>query len=722
MTGSATSSGGAPRVRLALAGLDGRSLLVWDNAEDVWEDKAMRGFVNQLPGECQALLTTRRDPEQAMWPTIELRPLPDETMAQLFARLAGSARMKVADPADYNLILPIVDWLQGHPLALNLVIRLLRTRSLRRVWADLRKRPLKGIAAAFSASYGRLTTVQKQLFTRLSVFTIPFEWTAAEALLPGAKEVEEALDVLVQRALLAFDGRRHAYHALLRQYAYEELERREDVRPVHRLAAEYLQVKLTSEGGTPAEGLEEVDQWQKAEEWEQFALSASALVGDLDRLGYWSEIRERLERARTAVQTHLDARADLDADLLNKTAIIAHKSADWDEAIALWEGAAGQYEAAGNAIGQAGVLGNLGNVYTDKGEWNRAIEFYQKALQTMERLGDPRGMAYSYNNLGIIYRVKGEWDRAIEFHRKALQIRERLGGPREMAPILSNLGLVYADKGEWDRAIEFYQESLEIMEQVGDAHGMAQTYTNLGLVYADKGEWDRAIEFYQESLETMKQVGDPHGMSATLDNLGSVYRLKGEWERAIELFEKSLRTRERLGDVHGLAGTYNNLGNVYMRQREWDQAIEFHRKSLQTKERLGDVHGIAQTNNNLGIIYGQKGEWDRAIELYRKSLQTKERLGDVHGMAQTYTNLGSVYRSQGDLERAARYTVQAYLIFVRLGAAEAHQAANQLVDILGSKEAAEAYLKQLLEERRKEARPAHSMRPVANAPPWPPFV
>lgn len=46
-------------------------------------------------------------------------------------------------------------------------------------------------------------------------------------------------------------------------------------------------------------------------------------------------------------------------------------------------------------------------------------------------------------------------------------------------------------------------------------------------------------------------------------------------------------------------------------------------------------------------------------------------------------------------------TVQAYLIFVCLGAAVAQQAAEQLVDILGSVEAAEAYVTQLTEEEEE---------------------
>jgi len=74
---------------------------------------------------------------------------------------------------------------------------------------------------------------------------------------------------------------------------------------------------------------------------EAFARSAGQLVSSLDRLGYWGEIRERLERAREATKKHLGSPPELGAGLLGDLATIAFKSAEWDEAIALWEAAAG---------------------------------------------------------------------------------------------------------------------------------------------------------------------------------------------------------------------------------------------------------------------------------------------------------------------------------------------------------------------------------------------
>jgi tetratricopeptide (TPR) repeat protein len=444
-----------------------------------------------------------------MWSTVEVEPLANAAMTTLLLHLAAAAGVKVGGPADWDAIPRIIGWLQGHPLALTLVVPLMRKRPIHWVWQELQKQPLKGIAAAFDASYRQLKDLQRMLFTRLSVFGIPFELEAAAAVLAGEEGADEALDALDglwQHALLGFDGGHYAYHALVRQYAYARLKEREDEQRVHHLAAEYLDAKLASAGGTAEEALERVDQWEKSGVWERFARSASALVGSLDRMGYWGEIEERLEHALASVRQH-EQTAKLQAVLLGDLGTIAYKSARWD----------------------------------------RAIEFYEQALGTMKQVGDIHGMAQTYNNLGMVYADKGEWDRAIEFYEQSLKVKEQVGDIHGMAQTYNNLGWVYARKGEWDRAIEFYEQSLKVKEQVGDIHGMASTYGNLGSVYARKGEWDRAIEFYERSLAVTEKMGDWVTSANQYVNLAVVYLQTNRPEQAKPLLARAYLIFTKVG-------------------------------------------------------------------------------------------------------------------------------------------------------------------------------
>jgi tetratricopeptide (TPR) repeat protein len=499
------------RVRYALAGLRERCLLIFDNAEDVWESREMRQLVRErLPDNVQALLTTRENPEQAMWPTVELPPLVDAAMTTLFYRLAVAAGVKVGVQADLDVIPDVIGWLHGHPLALMLVVPLMAKRGIRRVWHDLQAQPIKGVEAAFTVSYDRLTTVQQQLFTRLSVFTIAFEWEAAEAVCPGETAIDESLDVLVQRALVSFDGLHYTYHTLLRQYAYARLGEREDTRLVHRLAAVYFDGKRKEEGWTREGVLEEVDQWERAEAWEDFAQRASALVYSLSRLGYWTEIQTRLGRALAAVETHLE-QPELIALLQNGIATMLYKQEEWDRAIASYKQSLAAYERVGDDHGMAATFNNLGLVYADKREWDQAIAYYEKSLEIAERVGDDHGMAQTLNNLGSVYLLKGgEWDRAIAIYEQSLAIYERMGDVRGMGQTFNNLGIVYADYTKYDQAIAYYKKSLEIAEKLGDWDKSANAYANLGTLYLHLDQIIQAKPVLARAYLIFSQIDSPN--------------------------------------------------------------------------------------------------------------------------------------------------------------------------------------------------------------------
>lgn len=640
-------------VRWKLAELSERCLLIWDNAEEVWDNAGVRRFIDSLPTNAQILITTRENPKQLMWPTEKLEPLKNEAMTDLFYRLATTAGVKIGTQADLEAIPPMLRWLQGHPLALILIVDQILWRGVKRVWADLQKEPLPGIDAAFNLSYKRLTKAQRRLFTRLSVFTIPFEWEAAKAILPDQKKVDDLLDVLVQRALLTFDGARYAYHALLRQYAYAKLREMEDSRPVHKLAAEYLQSLAEQRPRTSEEGLEEVDQWEKAEVWENFAHSARTLVGTLDKLGYWGEIQERLERASTSVKIHLGSLPDLAAGLLRTRAALNNRKGNWDEAITLDKEAANLYQTVGDVHNLARTYISLGNDYQSKANWKWAIKFYQHSLDIMEKLGDQFGLAQIYMNLGAIYLDTGEWKRAIEFFEKSSKIMERLEDNHSLAQIYMNLGNVYQKKEDWERAIKFYQQSTDIMERLEDRYRLAQIYANLGILYRRIGKWGQAIEFYQ----------------------------------------KSLVINEELGDKPGVARTYMNLGNVYQEKEDWERAIELYQQSLTIQEGLKDSQGLSQTYMNLGTVYRQKGELRQSVEFYQRSKELLERLEDRYGLALIWVNLGGLYLETDRIEEAKPLLAHAFLVLTKLGSPDANIAIGGLLKACGSLEIAQAYLR-----------------------------
>jgi tetratricopeptide (TPR) repeat protein len=480
-------------------------LLVMDNAAD-------RGQVEALlpPTCCFLLVTSRRRFSIAGMRSLNLDTLAPADARCLLLRIAA----RIGDLADQ--IAQLCGYL---PLALELAASTLAEREdlspadyCRRLQEAQTRLDL--VDASLTLSYDLLSARLQRLWARLAVFAGSFDRPAAAAIWEMEPDpAHDALGDLVRYSLVDWDDEtgRYNLHDLARLFAYDKLRQSEDPRPVHRLAAEHLRAKIADpeEGGTPEEILEEVDQWERAEAWEEMARNASALVGSLDRLGYWAEIQARLERALEAVRPHLEAQPKLAAALLEDLGTVAHKQAEWD----------------------------------------RAIEMYQQSLETKERVGDVHGMAQTFNNLGLVYADKGEWDRAIEMYQQSLETKERVGDVHGMAQTFNNLGLVYADKGEWDRAIEYYEKDLEISERVGDVHGMAYTEGNLGNLYLAQGELDKAEEIFEQTLNVSRSIGDIHSVGLALNALGRVYQRREDKEQAALYFAQAYLIFSQLGST-----------------------------------------------------------------------------------------------------------------------------------------------------------------------------
>lgn len=613
-------------VRAALANLEGPCLLIWDNAESVWDNQDVQQFIRNRPPNCQMLLTTRDNPEETMWKVIEVGPLSRDAMTQLFNQLAHAAGVKIASARDTEAIPSIVDWLKGHPLALSLVVPLAARRGIQRTWNELQRQPLQGIDAAFKISFARLTADQQRLFARLSVFTIPWDWEVAEAMLPGAERVDDSLDVLVQRSLIQFDGLHYTYHALVRQFAYARLQDLEEVQAAHRLAAELLQRRITApdHDATPDQIREEVDQWDKAGDVEQFAERASALRSEVHRLGY-AEVGTRLDRALTRLSEEPDARVDLREKLLDSHASAASFVSRHDE----------------------------------------AIQWYGKLLEILKEQKDELGQARTLHNLGGQHLSKGETDEAVATLRESLAIFERLGDQAGVAMVEASRARVHRQIAQWDEADQHYCRALETYRKIQNLEGEAATLNDMAVLRRAQGKPGEAIDLHKQALGIYEKLDDGQGIGLTLHLMGGTYHSAGMLDEAQTAWRKAQSQMQKLGHLQGEAAEFLNLGALFLEQEQWGQAAEMLGRALDLYKQVGDLWGISSTRGNLALVYEKQGRHDEAFDSLTKVYQAKKSIGDTEGTAEAAFNLGKAHQRRGEIQQALTLFQTAFELFQR---------------------------------------------------------
>jgi len=329
------------------------------------------------------------------------------------------------------------------------------------------------------------------------------------------------------------------------------------------------------------------------------------------------------------------------------------------EAIRKYEEARGLYAAAGERVGEANTLHNIGYVYATLGEKQRALDYYGRALPMRRAAGDRSGEAYTLTNIGAAYDSLGEWQKALDYYNQALPIWKAVGDLLGEAGTLTNIGGLYNSLGEPQKALGYYQHTLGTRRRIGDRVGEAYTLTNIGVSYDTLGEPQRALDYYNQALTLWKAIADRRGEAYALTNIGVAYSGLGERRKALDYLTQALALRRAVGDRNAEASTLNLLGSVYYALGEGQKALDYLTQALALRRAVGDRRGEAHTLNNLGVVYESLGERQRALDYHNQALALRRVVGDRGGEAHTLTSLGVIHYLLGERQKALDYYHQA---------------------------------------------------------------
>ncbi|MCW2890547.1 MAG: hypothetical protein JWO75_36 [Actinomycetia bacterium] len=304
---------------------------------------------------------------------------------------------------------------------------------------------------------------------------------------------------------------------------------------------------------------------------------------------------------------------------------------------------------------------------TDAGQPDDAAQTYRGALAYLQEQPATewtRGsIAVIYHQLGMTAQARGRLDEADDWYCNALAIEEQLGNRPHTASTYHQLGRTAQARGRLDEADDWYRKSLAIEEELGDRPRMAATYGQLGNTALDRGRLDEAEDWYRKSLAISEELGDRPYLAIAYHQLGVTAQNRRRLDEAEDWYRKSLAIEEELGDRPYLAITYHQLGVTAQDRGRLDEAEEWYRESLAISGELGNRPYMAATYHELGRTAQARGRLDEADDWYRKSLAIKEELGDLPGTALTYGQLGLLAEARQQPRQALEWLVRCVALF-----------------------------------------------------------
>ncbi len=118
-----------------------------------------------------------------------------------------------------------------------------------------------------------------------------------------------------------------------------------------------------------------------------------------------------------------------------------------------------------------------------------AMHHHRQALEVCREAGDSLGEAGALNNLGNLYERLGRYGEALAHYREAPALADELRFTKGRAVVLTNLGVVHTRLGDHDQALRDLEEALDIFADPG---GTARALGNLAEVHRLGGRTDEA--------------------------------------------------------------------------------------------------------------------------------------------------------------------------------------------------------------------------------------
>jgi non-specific serine/threonine protein kinase len=525
-------------------------LIVVDNCEHLVE--ACAELVDRLLRRCPGLtvLATSREPlhvdGEVVWkvPTFSLpdegasmrNTIRAESVALFVERAQQAAPRFEITASNAAQVAAICRRLDGLPLAIELAAARVAVLDLASIGEQLddRFRFLTGglrtapqrqrtLRAAVDWSYDLLTTAERQLFDRLSVFGGGFDASGAHAVCVGgsvlATQVLDLLSRLIDKSLvvavdLVAEPRRYRMLETLRAYGLEQLREEGQLDMYTRRHAEYMD----SLSGPSVEG------WDGTE--------------------WLLRMQQEVDNFREALSWSRGSDRDLHLRLAAAYGWLCMRAGFIGEG-RMWLGPALDRGGEGPAaLAQANLT--MAFLAWRQSDFDAADSFASEAVRIRRELGDDMNLGWTIGALSFVRIGTASARSAIE---EQLSIAKRLGARQMEAEALMHLGSFEALAMDLDNALEHLSQSLALYEAEGVAGSRPTVHNVLGWVLLMLHRPAEARPLVDKGLRIRLRAHDVIDTAGSLDASAEYAFELGAPERAMRLKGASDAIRRRAGSA-----------------------------------------------------------------------------------------------------------------------------------------------------------------------------
>jgi tetratricopeptide (TPR) repeat protein len=172
------------------------------------------------------------------------------------------------------------------------------------------------------------------------------------------------------------------------------------------------------------------------------------------------------------------------------------------------------HAAADDAAGQArspyaiAIPAAIGQFLAARGHWDQFAALHQTALAAARQAGDQLGEAYTLAELGLLRREAGDYPAAAASLARAVALFGEAGDLPGQGYVLTQLGVVHVVTGDYPAAAASLHQALALARSAGDRPVESEALCNLGTLQQLTGDYPAAAASHQQALALARDRGD----------------------------------------------------------------------------------------------------------------------------------------------------------------------------------------------------------------------
>jgi CHAT domain-containing protein len=319
------------------------------------------------------------------------------------------------------------------------------------------------------------------------------------------------------------------------------------------------------------QGLEQMDQLQQA-----LCLSYLALAAQ--KLGDWPQAEQTI--AESLKRLPDPAPPQVLAQILNSQGRIQIGMGQPEAALASWQQAEQQYNAAADQIGQLGSRINQAQALQTLGLYRRAQTLLEQINSSLQTQPDSQLKALGLKSLGIVLQVTGNLNESQQVLEQSLAIAQQLNLPAQISDTQFSLANTLRSLQATEAALQLYQQSAR------------QSPTELGQLQAQLNQLSLLVEIPQtQQAQVLAAQLQPtiSRLTPSRDALYLQVNFATQFSRlptpdaaltAAQLLTATTQQAQALADTRAESYAVGQLAHLYEQTQQWDLARSLSQRAL----------------------------------------------------------------------------------------------------------------------------------------------